>query len=94
MKQLTFGFMKKAITDQPQRREGKVSLKYMGVPDYCPHGEYTDKPCDKCEINKLQCRLDAIQREWQGGVCELDTPWRQRMERLIKPEEKAGGEGE
>lgn len=31
-----------------------MSLKYMGVPDRCRHGEYTDKLCDKCEIERLR----------------------------------------
>ena len=30
-----------------------MTLRYMGVPDRCPHGEYEDRQCDKCEIERL-----------------------------------------
>ena len=36
-----------------------MSLKYMGVTDFCPHGNYEDK-CDKCEIDKLRSALEKI----------------------------------
>ena len=38
-----------------------MTLSYMGVPGRCQHGEYADKPCDKCEIVRLQRRLASAE---------------------------------
>jgi len=35
------------------------------------------------EIERLNKRLQAIKREWQAGIGEIDTPWRRRMAELI-----------
>jgi hypothetical protein len=38
-----------------------MSLKYMGVAGYCKHGEYADKPCDKCEVERLRARVAELE---------------------------------
>ena len=34
-----------------------MSLAYMGVPDRCEHGEYQDRKCPLCELERLR---DAV----------------------------------
>ena len=58
-----------------------MSLKYMGVPSYCPHGEYEDKPCDKCEIDRLQLALNQSETECGHLTADLGEA-REMIERL------------
>jgi hypothetical protein len=45
-----------------------MSLKYMGVAGYCKHGEYADKPCDKCEVERLREIVSACVEPC--GLCD------------------------
>lgn len=47
-----------------------MSLKWAGVPDVCPHGEYKDKQCDKCELDTLR-RVDWY---WDNDDPEMSIP--------------------
>ena len=38
-----------------------MSLKWLGIPDLCPHGKYQDQPCDKCEIERLKAEIARLQ---------------------------------
>ena len=74
-----------------------MSLKHMGVPDRCPHGEYADKPCDKCEIERLRARVDELEREaclerLDKNCTKFDNArLRQLLFASIWSEAKAGG---
>ena len=37
-----------------------MSLKWAGVPDRCPHGEYADKDCVHCHVTKLQAENERM----------------------------------
>ena len=39
-----------------------MTLRYMGVPDFCPHGEYENRQCDKCEIEQLRAEIEQLKR--------------------------------
>ena len=67
-----------------------MTLRYMGVPDRCPHGEYEDRQCDKCEIERLQAFRDAVYEnivENAGGQFPYAYIWQARWDG-IKAAEK------
>ena len=54
-----------------------MSLKWAGVPDRCPHGEYADKDCVHCHVTKLQAENERMREALDSiavGCCEKNHP--------------------
>lgn len=48
-----------------------MSLKWAGIPDRCPHGEYEDKECVRCENERLRTELARFARKVEHGCANF-----------------------